>query len=211
MYVKLTELDQKANPEEAKNIQVMPMYEIIEHGSTPSEETFTRLNKKNYYVGTVSRAKSKSMLQDKPDGTYLVRYQTEKRKFVISISYLQKVRHVLINCEESNYFNLSTRHHFSDLEDLIEYYSTSPLCEIFGNRLNIRLTNPVLTTKYYKVIQDFDAIKLKPQTFPDLEFISMKRGETVLLIDLVQDDNLLWYGQINDKIGYFPERCVIAE
>ncbi|UMM39253.1 hypothetical protein L5515_016389 [Caenorhabditis briggsae] len=152
-----------------------------------------------WYMGEMERAKAESTLRGTPNGTFLVRYSTNRKQTAISLSYKNDVKHMIIEKNPDGKMYLDEDYVFNSTVELVQYYRDHNLIEIF-QALDTCLKTPYSQCKVYKAIHDYDP----PQPNSDGKFLTFKMGDIIVLLDTVGEDRGWWKGQVNNKTGFFP-------
>uniref|UniRef100_A0A0N4Z4G8 Protein vav n=1 Tax=Parastrongyloides trichosuri TaxID=131310 RepID=A0A0N4Z4G8_PARTI len=163
--------------------------------------------KEIWYVGTIDRMKAQDKLGKCEEGTFLVRWSNNERKYVISLKTENRVKHMKVENISKNVVYLSNNRVFPNLPELIEFYRTNSLSECF-TELQTTLKTPLLKTKLYRVKQNFDREHCPEFDFNDSRFLSMSQGDIVTLVDLIGEEKYWWMGEIKGRVGFFPIQYV---
>uniref|UniRef100_A0A0K0FCY2 Protein vav (inferred by orthology to a D. melanogaster protein) n=1 Tax=Strongyloides venezuelensis TaxID=75913 RepID=A0A0K0FCY2_STRVS len=163
--------------------------------------------KEIWYVGTIDREKARDKLVNCQEGTFLVRWSNNQKKYVISLKTEDHVKHMIVENISRNVVCLCNSRVFGNLKELIEFYKVNSLSECFTG-LYTTLKTPLLKTKLYRVTQNFDREHCPEFDFTDSRFLSMSQGDIVTLVDLIGEEKYWWMGEINGRVGFFPIQYV---
>ncbi|CAB3399478.1 unnamed protein product [Caenorhabditis bovis] len=170
-------------------------------GRTPLQQDYvnTVISEYPWYLGEMERIKAESILRETPNGTFLVRFSKNRNQTAISVSYEHEVKHMIIEETDDGKMFLDEGYIFNSVVELVQYYREHNLIEIFQG-LNTTLKYPYLHCKIFRAIHDYEAT----QPAPEGKFLSLRKGDIVLLIDTVGEDRGWWKGQCNNQSGFFP-------
>lgn len=102
-----------------------------------------KLSEYPWFVGRMGREQAQSILENTPDGTFLVRESPKHNcSLVISLNYASKVNHMRVFVSSQNEWYLSENRYFKSLVELVNWYKTQSLIENF-QMLDARLENPI--------------------------------------------------------------------
>ncbi|ESN98170.1 hypothetical protein HELRODRAFT_193115 [Helobdella robusta] len=143
-----------------------------------------------------SRQEANKILKNMPDGTFLVRWSEEQKRYVISMK-CETLRHIKINETERREYNLKPAISFKNVPDLIVYYRANSLHEIFPN-----ITMPL--KQVYSEVKG-DLVKKKQLCRAIYNFsasgadqLSFEEGDVIEIIS--KRENCGWWkGMLRDK------------
>ncbi|KAG9330620.1 hypothetical protein JZ751_023555 [Albula glossodonta] len=166
-----------------------------------------------WFGGNLDRAAAKNLLQNRSDGTYLVR-QKDAGEFAISIKYKVEIKHIKITSAEG-LFRINEKKAFKGLIDLVEFYQRNTLKEYFKEvdtplqfpykepEQGAGMPPPVAgSVKYFGTARaryDFSA--------RDRTELSLREGDTVKIISK-KSHNGWWKGEVYGRVGLFPANYV---
>uniref|UniRef100_A0A1I7TZP5 Protein vav n=1 Tax=Caenorhabditis tropicalis TaxID=1561998 RepID=A0A1I7TZP5_9PELO len=171
------------------------------NGTDRQQQEYVNTEIKEYlwYMGEMGRAVAETTLKGTPNGTFLVRYSTNRRQTAISLSYKNDVKHMIIEENQDGKVYLDEDYIFGSKVELVQYYRHNNLIEIF-QALDTCLKIPYPQCKIFKAIHDYEA----PSPNNENKFLTFKTGDIVVLLDTVGEDRGWWKGQVGSKTGFFP-------
>ena len=92
------------------------------------EPEFKGPSSKDYDHGNISRQEAMKLLEDKREGTFLIRYSQEKESLILSRTPLRngsKVTNIILykGSQGDNFYFIRSRR-FSTIEELVEHYQS---------------------------------------------------------------------------------------
>ncbi|XP_049603682.1 guanine nucleotide exchange factor VAV3 isoform X1 [Syngnathus scovelli] len=171
-----------------------------------------------WFAGPMERRQAEEELQDRGNGTYLVRLRRKEcAEYAISIKFNDRVKHIKILTKDGSFYIAESRL-FKTLLDLVEYYKQHSLKEGFS-RLDTNLRIP------YRECSDGSsswAISKTGSVFSprvlavavarydfssrDAWELSLLRGDVVNIY--TKTSSGWWKGETAGKVGWFPSAYV---
>ncbi|XP_046365888.1 guanine nucleotide exchange factor VAV2-like isoform X3 [Haliotis rufescens] len=187
--------------------------------STHSYVNVTELKEKPWYVDEMDRDAAQAMLDQCPDGTFLIRKSISRIRlgaYSLSIKYANAVRHIKVNQNAESKFFLAEGRYFDSVPRLVSHYQQNSLRDSFpdvnttlripirnvnneggGTPSACRVSNPRILG-YAIAVYDYAATSTTQ--------VSLKSNDRIAVISKNGSDKGWWKGQNlrSLKIGYFP-------
>uniref|UniRef100_A0AC35TWR1 SH2 domain-containing protein n=1 Tax=Rhabditophanes sp. KR3021 TaxID=114890 RepID=A0AC35TWR1_9BILA len=163
-----------------------------------------------WYLGNITRKQAIIMLSGTENGTFIVRNNIIKKRFILSVSFSLRIQHIEIKSQGNKYY-IKRELAFLNLIDLVNYFSTKSFLDAECFNYDTRLSKTFLPTKLCIVLEDFNPAQFYHPLFEVNQFLKLREGEIVQLVDLIEDADNLWLGKMNGKIGFFPKQYVEFE
>lgn len=173
--------------------------------STASPFPQQNLSKDTWFAGKMARVKAEQIIQDLPDGTYLVR-ESERApgEFTMTIKF-GPIKHIIINNHNGKYDIAPDSKTFMTIFDLVAYYQQHSLERHF----------PLLKTTLALTFRDAKGDKggivralfdYKSQHPDELSF---EKGAEIVVITVKNQDEGWWKGKLSSgQTGIFPANYV---
>ncbi|XP_064416272.1 proto-oncogene vav [Latimeria chalumnae] len=167
-----------------------------------------------WYAGPMERGEAQSLLNNRSDGTYLVRQRVKDcGEYAISIKFNLEVKHIKVTTADGLY-RVTDKKAFKGLIELVDFYQRNSLKECFKT-LDTSLQYPFKepekksvarsaerSVKYYgtaKARYDFSA--------RDRQELSLKEGDIIKILSK-KGQSGWWKGEVYGKVGLFPSNYV---
>ncbi|XP_014206932.1 protein vav isoform X2 [Copidosoma floridanum] len=191
----------------------VPMPPVPPSPPSPSPQPFEReLSAKLWYVGEMGRDAAATKLEQRENGTYMVRIRPptghprlkDETNYALSIKADDVVRHIRIFKREvdgADLYYLSESRFFKSVVELVEYYERVSLAENFEN-LDQRLLWPFRRV-LAKALFDYRG--------GERNQLSLRKGCRVVVLSKEGEAKGWWKGKIGDQVGFFPKEYVEEE
>eukprot|EP00038_Savillea_parva_P023433 m.40912 g.40912 ORF g.40912 m.40912 type:complete len:809 (+) comp6046_c0_seq2:199-2625(+) len=172
-----------------------------------------------WFGGKIQRSKAEKILENAPDGTFLVREShTRQGDYSLSVKYSQNCKHIKINRKGNKYDLAPDAASFTSIQELVEHYQAHSLNRHFPG-METTLAIPFKDTigrglkggmfgqeKQVGIGRARSRFAYTAKSHDELTFV---RGIEIIILSMQDQDPGWWKGQLPDgTVGIFPANYV---